>query len=171
LQKGIRISDSEPVIMKYFRRELNLGLTEASLLTILQQYPFVVRLLECFQPDDSFGLEKFVIIMERLQPLPHPSTLSLKSVVSVAKQLLTALTILHERAKIAHMDIKPNNLMLTPAPRGGKEKKNGLEGRLRLIDFGLSAPIVSNVSLPACGTLQYMAPEVEGDLFFSCLSD
>jgi len=45
---------------------------------------------------------------------------------SLMFQILSAVTFLHETARIAHRDIKPSNILLT------------LSGRVQLIDFGIS---------------------------------
>jgi serine/threonine protein kinase len=151
-------------MMKFFRRNLRMGLSEAAMLSSLQQNPFIVRMLDCFVPSGSVGLEQFVIVMECLRPLPPPSSLSIGAVRSLAKQLLQALASLHDGSRVAHLDIKPHNLMMihrsASTIASALLSARDIDGQLRLIDVGLAAPIVPNVSLPCQGTRGFMAPEI-----------
>jgi serine/threonine-protein kinase len=65
---------------------------------------------------------------------------------SFARQLVEALAHAHRR-RIAHLDVKPDNLILFP------------EGRLRLADFGLARVAQCTLSASGSGTLGYLAPE------------
>lgn len=75
-------------------------------------------------------------------------------VIRLGTQLAKGLTAAHERG-IVHRDLKPENLRLT------------LEGRLKILDFGLAELIRPLTDLrttdssisPIAGTLPYMAPE------------
>ncbi|KAA6424392.1 MAG: CPK related kinase 1 [Trebouxia sp. A1-2] len=75
--------------------------------------------------------------------------------VATAAPLLETLCKLHDSAGIAHMDVKPENILLTPA-------EDNAWNRLRLIDFGLSAKSDSGAKdvVPAGSSLPYAAPEV-----------
>ncbi len=66
--------------------------------------------------------------------------------LSYMEQLLDALACAH-RAKIAHLDVKPENLILFPGQR------------LRLADFGLARVARRTMSASGSGTLGYIAPE------------
>lgn len=68
--------------------------------------------------------------------------------LSVLKQLLTALQILHA-AGFVHRDIKPENLMVTPS------------GQLKIIDFGQTCRRSCNYDMPT-GSILYAAPETIG---------
>lgn len=72
--------------------------------------------------------------------------LARKTVVSFIGQMLSGLACAHRR-KIAHLDIKPENLLLFP------------ENRLRLADFGLARVAMRTVVGSGSGTLGYVAPE------------
>lgn len=66
--------------------------------------------------------------------------------LAYAEQLLEALAHAHRR-KIAHLDVKPENLILFP------------EHRLRLADFGLARVMFRTLSASGSGTVGYLAPE------------
>jgi len=66
--------------------------------------------------------------------------------LSFAEQLLSALVYAHQR-KIAHMDLKPENLILFP------------DNRLRLADFGLARVMHRTMAASGSGTVGYVAPE------------
>jgi len=69
-----------------------------------------------------------------------------RTVLSFAEQTLSALACAH-RQRIAHLDVKPGNLILFP------------ERRLRLADFGLARVVVRALSASGSGTVGYVAPE------------
>lgn len=75
--------------------------------------------------------------------------------MALIMQVLEALTYLH-RCHILHRDLAPNNLLFA-------------DGRLRMVDFGLSALRGQRVSL--AGTLPYLAPELLSDAQPSEASD
>lgn len=68
--------------------------------------------------------------------------------LSIIKQLLTALQILHAKG-FTHRDIKPENLMMTPS------------GQLKIIDFGQTCRKSCNYDRPT-GSILYAAPETIG---------
>jgi len=68
------------------------------------------------------------------------------TVLSWFEQMLAALAYAHQR-KIAHLDLKPDNLILFP------------ENRLRLADFGLARVAARTISGSGSGTVGYLAPE------------
>ncbi|CAR30457.1 serine/threonine protein kinase CHK1 [Lachancea thermotolerans CBS 6340] len=69
------------------------------------------------------------------------------------KQLISAVTYLHEKCGIAHRDIKPENILLDS------------DGNLKLADFGLASQFrrkdgTKRLSSDTRGSLPYMAPEI-----------
>ncbi len=75
-----------------------------------------------------------------------------EELMPILEQLCTALDYAHGEARIAHRDLKPGNLMLTPA------------GKLKVADFGIASSLsdtLSRVSVRAdsSGTPPYMSPQ------------
>lgn len=68
-------------------------------------------------------------------------------VAEIAKPLLTVLDYLHSEG-IVHRDIKPGNIILST------------QGELKLLDFGLTIDVASELANTRAGTLPYMAPEI-----------
>lgn len=76
-------------------------------------------------------------------------------------QLSEGIDFLHSQLKVAHMDIKPDNLVLARP-----------QYTLKIIDFNLSVVDVNRMITGVRGTKGYMAPEVqEGDQYWPFLAD
>lgn len=69
----------------------------------------------------------------------------------IVKQMLEAIHYIHQQG-IAHRDLKPENLLLA--------NKKGEPERIMLADFGLSKDTAEAQLQTACGTPDYVAPEV-----------
>ena len=65
-----------------------------------------------------------------------------------AAEILLALKYLHQN-KIIYRDLKPENILI------------GMDGHLKLVDFGLSTYQTKKQQTSICGTFNYMAPEVK----------
>ena len=167
---AIRKRDFKKVVIKKFEYEdLKNGMEELSILLQLQQYDFVVKILDCFKPEmENWTILDLAIVFERLEALPHPSKMSIAKLKNMAKQLLQALEILHEKQKLIHMDIKSNNLMMKTIKSTTQNCNNFDDDendnfQLKLIDFGLSSPYSEHIKLPrTTGTRGFYAPELEG---------
>lgn len=85
---------------------------------------------------------------ENLSLSHYPGPIDEKIVKIIAKCLVDVIEYLHNEKKIAHRDIKPDNIMLNndfiPC----------------LIDFGLAQKSDEELKFPKCGTTSYRPPEV-----------
>lgn len=88
--------------------------------------------------------KKSIIIMELCDTSISNFKGSLHDKFFICKQIFDALFELHSQ-DVAHMDIKPSNIMLK-------------KGIVKLIDFGLATNLILNHKFR--GTLKYVAPEV-----------
>lgn len=78
------------------------------------------------------------------------STEIARHILQYIAQMTDALTYLHKK-HVIHRDIKPENLLL------------GIDGELKIGDFGWSVHAPGNRRTTLCGTLDYLPPEmVEG---------
>lgn len=100
------------------------------------------------------------LVMERLhgpsvfQLLEDGYVLSEKEALKVMRDIFSAIEFIHDR-NIAHMDIKPANVVFTSDPTDN----NGEFPAVSLIDFGLSTPCDRAV-IDTRGTPGYIAPEL-----------
>ena len=86
--------------------------------------------------------------------LDEKGKLSLDEVMSIAKQVVSALEYAHQR-KLLHRDIKPGNILVDD------------EGKVKVVDFGLAKRLVdsaftSHTTTGMQGTPLFMAPELIG---------
>eukprot|EP00826_Nyctotherus_ovalis_P056657 TRINITY_DN7693_c0_g2_i1.p1 TRINITY_DN7693_c0_g2~~TRINITY_DN7693_c0_g2_i1.p1 ORF type:complete len:112 (+),score=33.73 TRINITY_DN7693_c0_g2_i1:652-987(+) len=68
----------------------------------------------------------------------------------VMRQILEGVDYIHSNSVI-HRDLKPGNILMTSF--------ESLQRSVRILDFGLSAPLDSELLVERCGTRCYMAPE------------
>lgn len=79
-----------------------------------------------------------------------PALTTIAAEIQYIAQMTDALTYLHKK-HVIHRDIKPENLLL------------GIDGELKIGDFGWSVHAPGNRRTTLCGTLDYLPPEmVEG---------
>ncbi|KAI3429301.1 hypothetical protein D9Q98_005396 [Chlorella vulgaris] len=80
----------------------------------------------------------------------------------VALDVARAVAFLHHRC-IAHLDIKPANVLLVRDPQGSSSSGGSFGGRssvlAKLADVGMSHMLGGGSMLPGCGTPLYAAPE------------
>ena len=86
-----------------------------------------------------------------------------------AKQILHAVDFMHSR-KVIHLDLKPENIVLTENP----QRYGPLyQPHLKLIDFGIARYLgdKTRLNIGACGTLEFISPEVIKSIHASPASD
>ncbi len=130
-------------------------ITEISLLKKLKEHPHVVRMIDFF--GDAANI---YIVMEycgggdlsQLIKTKVGQTLPEDVCKRYLQQLASALRFLHEN-NIAHLDLKPSNILLYGPPR---------KQVLKLADFGMAVRLSSTeeVKTTARGSPLYMAPEM-----------
>ncbi|KAG1665070.1 hypothetical protein FOA52_012489 [Chlamydomonas sp. UWO 241] len=134
---------------------------ELDMLTRLQPARGVIRLLECFEDDDS------VQIVTELCPggdlhkyVESHGPLDEFHLAMVAYEVLQILTGLHERGVI-HGDVKPANFCLKVGSRRGFFSGQSDGDQLKAIDFGCSQLIPASGRMSKrTGTPVFMAPEI-----------
>ncbi|MEB3342814.1 MAG: SUMF1/EgtB/PvdO family nonheme iron enzyme [Okeania sp.] len=137
-----------------FQRGLQRFLREGQILAKLD-HPHVVRVKDLFEENDTAYLVMELVtgktLRTELDSQPQKK-FSPEKIAEIISPLVLALSAVHQQG-IFHLDIKPDNILLTP------------EGRLVLIDFG-SAKQTFGTSMSTSSTRTfteaYAAPEVIG---------
>jgi hypothetical protein len=141
---------------EYAGRAARRGLEwEASMLAGLN-HPGVIRVLDFDRDGEVVFLVTELLHGQRLRSLlvrSQPAPLPMDEAMGIIRELAEALAYVHGRG-LVHRDVQPANVFITAS------------GGLRLIDFGLAAPIggSSEAGSPAQrpGTPAYASPEVLG---------
>jgi hypothetical protein len=128
---------------------------EASMLAGLS-HPGIIRVLDFDRDGEVVFLVTELLHGQRLRSLlvrNHPAPLPTDEAMEIIRELAQALAYIHGRG-LVHRDVQPANVFITAS------------GGLRLMDFGLAAPIggSSEAGSPAQrpGTPAYASPEVLG---------
>jgi serine/threonine protein kinase/Flp pilus assembly protein TadD/TolB-like protein len=135
-----------------FRRRL---IDEARRAVILK-HDNVARVHDIVESDnDMFVVMEYIegeTLRARIRTLSRPFSVS--EFLPIAIQCASALAAAHEK-RIVHLDVKPENIMLTPA------------GKVKVCDFGVARKLpagtpgdTTEVKWSFAGTPAYMAPEV-----------
>ncbi|KAF8344098.1 kinase-like domain-containing protein [Cantharellus anzutake] len=112
-----------------------------------KEAPKFILALKCLykaELKEEHAKEKLCHIFKRLTTLGHFSEEQGSQYIS---QVVAALQYLHSK-HVIHHDIKPENLLL------------GLDGEVKIADFGCNVQVNSNRRMTFCSTLDYMAPEM-----------
>ena len=119
-------------------------------------HPHIVRVFELLQDEANFYIiTEMVSGGELYDYIIKAKRLSERQAADVVKQLLLALSYMHEQ-NIAHRDIKPENVLLAPEESTVPGKLN-----LKLTDFGFACFYNSDKKLKqVLGSPLYMAPEI-----------
>jgi len=154
--KGIEIGTGEVYAIKVVGRN-NSAIHDAKVLSevaILQSlhHQFVVKLHDYFEERPRFLLVMEFMnggdVFDRIVKNAHYTE---KSARSLAHALLTAIEYIHA-CKIAHRDLKPQNLLL---------EAFSCNDCIKVADFGFSKRVHKPLSLTTrCGTPTYVAPEI-----------
>ena len=134
----------------FYRRRL---MEEAQRSAQMRNEPRVAAVYDFLETQDEFFLVMEFVEGETLrQRLARP--IQLQEFLHIAGQCAEALVAANDRG-ILHGDIKPENIMLTPA------------GQVKILDFGVAKQILGSdddVTIDRAGTLSgtpaYMAPEI-----------
>lgn len=115
------------------------------------RHPHVLRLYGYFHDEKRiFLMLEFAGKGELYKQLTRHGSFSERRSASYIDQMADALSYLHSK-HVIHRDIKPENLLL------------GINGELKIGDFGWSVHAPGNRRTTLCGTLDYLPPEmVEG---------
>jgi eukaryotic-like serine/threonine-protein kinase len=122
-------------------------------------HPGIVAVYDIGLADGAFYIATELVQGPTLRAILDEGALPQRKVVALAVQIAEAMTAAHATG-ITHRDLKPENLMVT------------VEGRAKILDFGLARQAVSAASADAptrtqaiteegavIGTMGYMAPE------------
>uniref|UniRef100_A0A1A7Z181 Serine/threonine-protein kinase 17A n=1 Tax=Iconisemion striatum TaxID=60296 RepID=A0A1A7Z181_9TELE len=129
-------------------------LNEIAVLESTKANPYVVGLHEVYETNSEI-----ILILECAAGgeifnqcvADNDEAFTEKDVIRLAKQILTGVAFLH-RNNVVHLDLKPQNILLTSASPLGD---------IRIVDFGLSRRMDSITEVrEILGTPEYVAPEI-----------
>ncbi|XP_076093967.1 serine/threonine-protein kinase 17B-like isoform X2 [Mytilus galloprovincialis] len=115
-------------------------------------HPRLVQLLEVFEtPTELILITEYCSGGELFHECVTEESFEERDVVKIMKQILEGLDYLHQR-NIVHLDIKPQNILLThPFPKGD----------IKLCDLGFACLVNTGEDIrDIIGTVDYVAPEV-----------
>jgi fused-like protein len=140
-------------------RELRSLRQEIEILSRLE-HPNIVRVLGDFETPSELGVVTEFAQGELFEVLEDDGSLPEAEVVSIARQLVSALSYLHSR-HVIHRDMKPQNILI------------GDERLVKLCDFGFARHMSSAtlVLTSIKGTPLYMAPELVQELPYTHMVD
>lgn len=101
----------------------------------------------------SWSLGEYLQLPRLIPVSDRRSSKTCLQALSLSRQLLDGVDFLHSRLEVAHMDIKPDNLVL--------DVGHGTRFTLKIIDFNISIMHANRMVAGVRGTKGYMAPEVE----------
>ncbi|KAL5252316.1 hypothetical protein ACHWQZ_G015177 [Mnemiopsis leidyi] len=148
--RATRHKTGEQVVAKKIRTDVDIPDQEAELMTELD-HPKIIRLLEHFKQRrfTFLILELLPNCMDLFDYIDYKDRVPEKNAKYILLQLTSALCYLHEEKQIAHLDVKPENILIQPD-----------SGNIKLIDFGAAQRITSTTLTTFRGTQQYASPEI-----------
>jgi serine/threonine protein kinase len=125
------------------------GICERNLLHTVPEFPFLTNLAFVFQTPGKFylGFDYAAggLLIDHIRSMP---VLAMDDLRLYLAEIVLALEHLH-RHGIVFRNLTPDNVVLSDAE----------QGHIRLVDFGLSRPVVVG-GREVCGAAEYLAPEV-----------
>lgn len=153
----------QPYALKVVYKPRAAGMWETELNVLSRvNHPYIIHLIEALESDDRLyvvvelatGGELFERIISRVC---FPELDAIKTL----KMILEGTAYLHSLG-IAHRDLKPENLLYYHP---------GADSKLMITDFGLSGCSKEGFMNTACGTPEYIAPEVLAKQPYTCQVD
>lgn len=125
---------------------------EITSLKVLRGAPHIVRLFDVFEEKRfTYIVMEMMAGGQLLRKIAEKEVYTEREARSVCKILFSAVDYCH-KMKIAHRDLKPDNLLLM-------DEKD--DTSIKIADFGFARRVTKPNSLTTlCGTAQYIAPEV-----------
>jgi serine/threonine protein kinase len=125
---------------------------EIAALKVLRGAPHIVRLFDVFKEKRfTYLVMEEMAGGELLQRIAEKEVYTEREARSVCRILFSAVDYCH-KMKIAHRDLKPDNLLLL-------DKKD--DTSIKIADFGFARKVTKpNCLTTLCGTAEYIAPEV-----------
>ncbi|KAM6363017.1 aurora kinase B-like [Pluvialis apricaria] len=112
------------------------------------QHPNILRLYNYFHDEHKvFLILEYAPRGELHKELQRYQRFDATRTATIMEEMADALLYCHER-NVIHRDIKPENLLM------------GLQGEMKIADFGCSVHSPSLRRRTLCGTLDYMSPEI-----------
>ena len=119
---------------------------EAHILELLRS-PCIVRYYGRLEDEENVYLLLDLISGLDLFHTMRKKRLRPQEVVCLAAQVVAALEVMHSQG-VVYRDLKPENIMVEE------------NGRVKMIDFGLSKVVGNERTTTVCGSPEYMAPEL-----------
>lgn len=153
-----------PIVLKVLRKHDMLKLKQVAKIASekkvlgLMRHPLVARLLGTFQDNDRcYIMMPFVNGGELFEYLRGNKVLPEKQVAFYAASLTEGLMYIHSM-KVMYRDMKAENILIDA------------EGNLRIVDFGF-AKMVDGKTYTVCGSPEYVAPEIIGQMGYAYSCD
>jgi serine/threonine protein kinase len=127
----------------------NYAVNEISISKKLKGIKNVVEFIDSYTKDDYYHIVYEFINGESLLDLMKDKNLSYQDSLDVIEQLIDGLYYIHDK-NIAHMDIKPENVMTSIIDN---------KISIKYIDFGLSCDEQPKMSKKICGSVPYLSRE------------
>lgn len=152
--KGKRVTDLEPVEREVELQQLCCKGAQniVEIFDVYDSGPTVDIVLEPMKKDDLFDAIETVYYPEDGSIDLAECRYTELAASRIIKQVIAAVSACHDK-QIVHRDLKPENILV-------HTYISNQEPLVKLCDFGLAAKVEGNTLSEACGTPEYVAPEV-----------